>query len=123
RTAGRQVGAGGSVMMWLAEPDVKPPGSVRHWKTGSLWKTPSKLGVSSTKALRELALRLSRIITPALAQKSVAPTLTTRVSIAPSPVRGLYTYWNESATSQLSPPEALTVFLPFPELKVPLPVT
>ena len=46
---------------------------------------------------------------PALAQKSVASTFTARTSIDPSPVSGLYTYWNESATSQISLPEACTV--------------
>src|SRR5262249_15770839 len=109
RTSRSQIGAGGSVMMWLPGSEVKPPGSVRHWQTGSFGEKPSRLGVSSMKALRELARRLSRIITPALAQKSVGPTLTARTSIAPSPVRGLYTNWNESATSQMSLPEARTV--------------
>jgi hypothetical protein len=40
------------------------------------------------KALRAPGSKLSRIITPALAQKSVGDTSTTRATISPSPESG-----------------------------------
>src|SRR5262249_9912643 len=87
RSSRSQTGAAWSPKMWLSESDVRPPVSVRHWNTGSLWP---KLGpVSSMKASRAPALVFSRIMTPALVQKSGLLRLATRATISPSPESGL----------------------------------
>ena len=64
---------------------------------GRAWKTTPLPGVTATNALVAPAVRVSRNITPALAQALVLVWLTTRAVIEPSPVRTSETNWNESA--------------------------
>ena len=61
-------------------------------------------GVTSVSAKAELASRVSRIITPALAQGSVFPRPVSSATIEPSPVRVWYTKLKPSAVLQMSAP-------------------
>src|ERR1700687_4457612 len=73
------------------------------------WLTTPLLGVIAANALVAPVARVSRNITPALAQPLVLVWLTTRAVIEPSPVRAGETNWKLSAVLQMSPPEPLTV--------------
>src|SRR4029450_10120895 len=65
-------------VVWLLVPPVK----------GRRWKETPCPGVARTAAWVEFALRVSRIITPALAQELVLVRLDTRAVITPFPLSG-----------------------------------
>lgn len=79
------------------------PGLRRHWKAVPL------PGVTTTMAWRLPGARLSRIMTPALAQTSVLVWDTTRAVMLPSPLSGVWPYWNWSPAPQMSAPPPVTV--------------
>ena len=65
-------------LVWV----VSPPVAVRRWNTAPL------PGVTATRACRDPAASVSRIMTPALIQAFVFCSLATRAMMSPSPLSG-----------------------------------
>ena len=71
---------------------------------------PVVAGVVKTVEWREPAVRVSRIMMPALAQSFVFVWPVTRARISPSPVIRVWAKWKPSALKKMSSPEAVMVY-------------
>jgi hypothetical protein len=84
---------------------------------------PVVAGVVKTVEWREPAVRVSRIMMPALAQSFVFVWPVTRARISPSPVIRVWAKWKPSALKKMSSPEAVMVYSPLAGLRLEEPGT